>query len=135
MAVRPLSLAVLPTKVAIEIAGHHTTTLKQPMDDLLSLQVTYSFMCRVCSDCAVSQRMALDQFRRAMSWNELDGYGSLLASMTQVGNPESYFLTEIQVVFRENCSPRPCLNVAANLVALFLYRDNGGTGDNDTARR
>jgi hypothetical protein len=46
----------------------------------------------------------------------------------------------------ENYSPRPCLdylthaadgghNVAAYLVAIFLYRHNGDASDNNTMRR
>nr|TKW39316.1 hypothetical protein SEVIR_1G170500v2 [Setaria viridis] len=138
MAVRrhPPSLAALPTKVAIEIAGHLTVTLERPMDDHISLRATCSFMRYVCGNHTVG-----DRFRLAMSWNEPVNYGTLLASLTQVG-----FLTGIKVVFGENRSTRPCLDdlaraaagghkVAAYLVALFLYRDNGGTGDDDTARR
>ena len=55
-------------------------------------------------------------------------------------------LTGIQTVFAENHSPRPCLdyltratngghNVAAYLVAIFLYRHNGDAGDDNTMRR
>jgi uncharacterized membrane-anchored protein len=55
-------------------------------------------------------------------------------------------LTGIQTVFIENHSPRPCLdyltraadgghNVAAYLVAIFLYRHNGDVGDDNTMWR
>ena len=55
-------------------------------------------------------------------------------------------LTGIQTVFAENHSPRPCLdylthtangrhNVTVYLVAIFLYRHNGGADDDNTARR
>uniref|UniRef100_K3YKZ9 F-box domain-containing protein n=1 Tax=Setaria italica TaxID=4555 RepID=K3YKZ9_SETIT len=142
----PPSLAVLPTEVAIEIIGHLAATSEQPMDDLRSLWATCSFMLRMCGDPAVGRHVALDRFSRAMLWNKPDGYDTLLASLTQVGNPEACFLTGIQVIFRETHSPRLCLddlaraaagglNVAAYLVALFLYRDNGGASDDDTARR
>ena len=55
-------------------------------------------------------------------------------------------LTVIQTIFTENHSPQPCLdyltraadgghNMAAYLVAIFLYRHNGDAGDDNTARR
>ncbi|RCV06506.1 hypothetical protein SETIT_1G168200v2 [Setaria italica] len=143
MAVRrhPPSLAALPTKVAIEIAGDLTVTLERPMDDHCSLRATCSFMRYVCGDRTIGRCLAIDQFRLTMSLNEPVNYGTLLASLTQVS-----FLTGIKVIFGENRSTRPCLDdlaraaagghkVAAYLVTLFLYRDNGGTGDDDTARR
>ena len=50
------------------------------------------------------------------------------------------------MVFEETHRPRPCLdnlartadgghNLAANLVAILLYRHNGDAHDDDTARR
>ena len=79
-------------------------------------------------------------------WDDPIDYEALLASQTQVGNPEACFLTRIQTVFMEKHSPWPCLddlarpadgghNLVAYLVALLLYRHNGDACDNDTARR
>jgi hypothetical protein len=73
-------------------------------------------------------------------------YFALLARLAQVDNPETCLLTGIQTIFMENYSPRPCLdyltraaegrhNVAAYLVAIFLYRHNGDADDDTTVRR
>uniref|UniRef100_K3YZK0 F-box domain-containing protein n=1 Tax=Setaria italica TaxID=4555 RepID=K3YZK0_SETIT len=143
--VAPSSLVALPTEVAIEIAGHLAATLERPMDDLHSLRETCLFMRRVCSDRAVGRRVALDRFKHAMLWNKPARYAILPTRLTQVGNPKASFLTEMRVIFGETCSPQPCLddltraatgehNVVAYLVALFLYMNNGGVGDDDTTR-
>ena len=116
------------------------------MDDLCSLWATYSSMCHICGDPTISHRLALDRFRCGRTWDDPIDYEALLASLTQVGNPEACFLTRIQTVFKEKHSPWPCLNnfthtadgrhnLAAYLVALFIYRHNGDAGDDDTTRR
>jgi hypothetical protein len=91
--------------------------------------------------------VAVDQCRhKARSSNDLINYFALLARLTQFDNLEAYLLIGIQTVFAKNHSPRPCLdylthtadgrhNVAAYLVALFLYRHNGDAGDDNTMRR
>jgi hypothetical protein len=133
----------LPTELQIVIVGHLAATSEQPMDDLRSLWATCSSMRRICGDPAVDRRVALDQVTRV---NVHVNYFSLLANLTQVGNPEACFLTGIQTVFMEKHSPRPCLDdlaraadgghsLAACLVALLLYRHNGDAGIDDTARR
>jgi hypothetical protein len=88
----------------------------------------------------------LDRFRCKRTWDDPIKYEALLASLTQVGNPEACFLTGIQTIFMEKHNPRACLddltraadgehNLAAYLVTLLLYRHNGDAGDDDTARR
>ena len=138
-------LLVLPTDLTIEIVGHLAATLELPMDDLHSLQVTYSFMRHIYGDPAIGHRVAMDWCRHeARLWNDLDNYYALLASLTQLGNPEACILTRIPMEFVDNHSPRPCLNdlvhiadgghnLAAYLVALLLYRHNGDAGDDATA--
>ena len=142
-----MSLTAVPTEVQIEIVGHLTVTSEWPMDDLRSLRATCSSMRRIYSDPTVSRRVAVDQCRHgARSSNDRVNYFALLARLTQVDNLEACLLTKIQTIFTENHSPRPCLdyltrtangeqNVAAYLVAIFLYRHNGGAGDDNTARR
>jgi hypothetical protein len=95
-------------------------------------------MRHICGDPAISQRLALDRFKHGRTWDDLVDYKALLASLTQVSNPEACFLTRIQIVFMEKHSPPPCLddlthiadgghNLAAYLVTLLLYRYNGVT--------
>jgi hypothetical protein len=86
MAVRqhPTSLLLaLPTDMAIDITGYLTATLKRPMDDLRSLQVTCLFMRCICGNRAVGRRVAMDRCRRgARSWNNLNNYYALFSSLT-----------------------------------------------------
>ena len=102
-------------------------------------------MRHIYDDPAIGQRLALDRVRRGRTGVDPINYDVLLASLTQVSNLEAYFLTRIQTVFMEKHSPQPCLddlthaadgghNLVTNLVALLLYRHNGGVGDDDTAR-
>ena len=79
-------------------------------------------------------------------WDDPINYESILASLTQVGNPEACFLIGIQNIFMEKHNPWPCLddlahaadgghNLVAYLVTILLYRHNGDAHDNDTVRR
>ena len=79
-------------------------------------------------------------------WDGPIDYEALLASLTQLDNPEACFFTRIQTLFMENHTPQRCLNdltsaadgghnLAAYLVALLLYRHNGAVGNDDTVRR
>ena len=92
-------LLALPNELAIEIAGHLTTTMEWPMDDLRSLWVTFSSMRRICSNPAVGWHVALHQCRRRLGWDDLSNYYALLTCLTQLGNPEACFLTRIPMVF------------------------------------
>jgi hypothetical protein len=89
--------------MAIEIVGHLAATSEWPMDDLYSLWATFSFMCYICDDPTVGHRVAMDRCRhRARSWNDLDNYYTLFASLTQLDNPEACFLIGIPMVFMDN---------------------------------
>ena len=147
MHLTPTSLTALPVEVQIEIASHLATTSERPMDDLRSLWVTSSSMRGICGDPAIGRRVVVDRCRRRVRLsNDRVNYFTILARMTQVGNLEACLLIGIQTVFVENHSPRPCLdyltraadgghNMAAYLVAIFLYRHNGDAGDDDTIMR
>uniref|UniRef100_K3YLK4 F-box domain-containing protein n=1 Tax=Setaria italica TaxID=4555 RepID=K3YLK4_SETIT len=122
----PQLLAALPTEVTKEITGHLAVTSERPMDDFRSLRVTCSFM-------------------DDMSWNELARYTALLTRLTLISNPDTYFFTGIVEFFGEHHDPQPSFhelscaamgghNVAAYLVTLILYKNNGGTSNNDTVR-
>jgi hypothetical protein len=101
---------------------------------------------RKCQHPTVGRHLALDQFRCGRTWDDPIDYEALLASLTQVGNPEACFLTGIQTEFMEKHSRRTCLddlicttdgkhNLAVYLVAVLLYRHNGDASDDDTTRR
>jgi hypothetical protein len=96
----------LPTEVQYEIIGHLSATSEQPMDDLHNLQATCSSMLCICGDPTVGRCMTLDWCRHgARSSNNRINYFTLLARLTQVGNPETCFLTGIQTVLVENHCP------------------------------
>jgi len=129
-------LSVLPTDVQIEIAGHLAVTSDRPMDDLHSLWATCSSIYHICGNPTISRCLSLDWVRRGRMGANPVNYYTLLASLTQVNNTEACFLTRIQTVFMEKHSPQPCLDdlahatdgghhLAAYLVAMLLYRDNG----------
>jgi hypothetical protein len=68
------------------------------MDDLRSLRATSKYS--MCEDRTISKRVVLDQrFARDMTRNDYNGYATLLAHLTQLGNPEACFLTRMAVVF------------------------------------
>jgi hypothetical protein len=81
-------LLALLGELAIEIASHLTVTSVQPMDDLYSLWVTCSSMHRICDNLAIGRRMALDQCRRGLGWDDVGDYYTLISSLTQLGNLE-----------------------------------------------
>ena len=100
-----MSLTALPTEVQIVIVGHLAATSEQPKDNLHSLWVTCSSMHHICGEPTVYRCLALDRYRRGSTWDDTIDYEALLASLTQVGNPEACFLTGIQNVFIERHSP------------------------------
>jgi hypothetical protein len=115
------------------------------MDNLCSLQVMCSSMRHICGGPVVARCVAVDWCRPSLS-NDCVKYFTLLARLTQFGYPEACLLTGIQTVFVENHSPRSCLdyltritdgghNMAAYQVTIFLYRNNGGVGDDNTVRQ
>jgi hypothetical protein len=139
-------LLALPGELAIEIASHLTVTLERPMDNLCSLWVTCSSMHRICGNLAIGRRVALDQCRRGLGWDDVSDYYALLSSLTQLDNSEACFLTKIPMVFEETHMPQPCLddlahatdgglNLASYLVTILLYRHNGDAHNDDTTRR
>ena len=100
-----MSLTILPSEMQIVIASHLAMTLERPMDDLHSLQVTYSSMHRIYGDPAIGRCLALDWFRHGRTWDDPVNYEALLSSLTQVGNLEGCFLTGMQTIFMEKHSP------------------------------
>jgi hypothetical protein len=67
---------------------------------------------------------------------------AFLAMLTDLGNLEACFFSEIKVVFMENGESNDLWRAAevghdavAYLYVIFLYRDNGGAVTDDTAKR
>jgi hypothetical protein len=67
---------------------------------------------------------------------------AFLAMLTDLGNPEACFFSEIKVVFMENGESNDLWRAAegghdaeAYLYVIFLYRDNGGAVTDDTAKQ
>ena len=71
------------------------------MDDLHRLRATYSSMSRICCNPTVGRRVALDQCRRGLGWDDVGNYYALLSSLTQLSNPEACFLTMIPMYSRK----------------------------------
>ena len=103
-------------------------------------------MHHICGNPTIDWRVALDQCKRRLGWNNVGNYYALLSSLTQLGNLETCFLTGIPMVFEETHRPRPCLgdlarstdggyNLVAYLVAILLYRHNGDARHDDNVRR
>uniref|UniRef100_K3ZMT2 Uncharacterized protein n=1 Tax=Setaria italica TaxID=4555 RepID=K3ZMT2_SETIT len=84
----------------------------------------------------------LRMFWEDMEWNEPDRYYALLPLLVGVGNSEACTLTGIVDFF---AVPQPSLhelshaaagghNVGAYLYALMMYRNNGGSANDDIAK-
>ena len=144
---RPSSLAVLPTELAIRIAGNITATSVRPMEDLRSLRATCHFMCRVCSDPEVGRLISVERFYRLYRYVVPDGYLALLPRLAQVGNLEACFVVGMIAVLRYPLH-RPLSVIDKNLerathgrhkaaayvAVVLLYMANGGAGVDNTAR-
>jgi len=57
-----------------------------------------------------ASRVALDQCRHRLGWDDVDDYYTLVSSLTQCSNLEACFLTGITMVFEETHGPQPCLD-------------------------
>ena len=92
------------------------------MDDLCSLQATYSSMRHICGNLDVVQRMALHQCRCGLGWDDLSNYYTLLASLTQLGSLEAFFLT----LDPSNVPPRSVIVAGIAIVPIEQYGDQIG---------
>ena len=112
----------LPIEVQIVIMGHLTVTSERPMDNLHSLSVTCSSMRHFCGDPTVGRHLALYRFRHRRTWDDPVDYKALLASLTQVGSPEDWFLTRIQTILMEKHSPGHAMMISpAPLMAGTIW--------------
>ena len=140
------SIQDLLTRVVVQIAGNLPATSFSPMDNLRCLQATCRFLCGVTSDRAIGQRIDVRQFTAAMLWNNRTAYAALFAHLTDIDNPEAFYITRMNNVFSKG-TPRawPCIvelaraaerghNVAAYVAAILLFRANTGADDDQAAR-
>ena len=104
------SMQDLPTRVVVQIVGHLPMTSFSPMDNLRSLRVTCRFLCSITSDRTVGQLLDVRRFTAAMLWNDRTAYAALLAHLTDIGNPEAFYITRMNNVFSKG-TPRawPCI--------------------------
>jgi hypothetical protein len=88
------------------------------------------------------QRLSIEGIRNEISWVwDSTAYKAFLPMLTGLGNSEASFFSGIKAVFMEN---RGCNDLqhategahdaAAYLYTILLYRDNGGTAADDTAK-
>ena len=75
------SLADLPTKVAIRIAGRLAATLVRPVDELRAFLVTCRFMRCVCSDPEVL--ISIKWLSDNMYWDDPYRFFTLLPCLAQ----------------------------------------------------
>jgi hypothetical protein len=119
-----MSLTALPDDMQIVIVAHIAATSEQPMVDLRSLWATYSSMRSMCSNRTVYRCLALDRFRCGRRGAVPVNFTDLLASQTQVRNPEGCFFTGIQTVFikRRNPSSHASMSSPAPPMAGTIWR-------------
>jgi hypothetical protein len=99
-------------------------------------------MRRVCGHGDVGRRLSIEGIRDEISWVwNPTAYKAFLAMLTDLGNPEACFLSEIKAFFMKHrgyndlrCAAEGGHDVAAYLYAIVLYRDNGGAAADDTAK-
>jgi hypothetical protein len=100
---QPSSLLGLPQDLHIEIAAHVGATSEWPLVDLRSLRGTCSTMHRVCGHDDVGRCLSIEGIQDEISWVwDPTTYKAFLAMLTDQGNPEACFLSEIKAVFMEN---------------------------------
>jgi hypothetical protein len=96
----------------------------------------------MCGHGDVDRRLSIEGIRDEISrvWNPT-AYKAFLAMLTDLGNPEACFLSEIEAFFIEHrgyndlrCTSEGGHDAAAYLYAIVLYRDNGGAAADDTVK-
>jgi hypothetical protein len=137
-----LSLLSLPQDLYIEIAAHFGETSERPLADLRSLHSTCSTMPRVCGHGDVGRCLSIVGIQDEISWVwDPSAYKAFLAMLTELRNPEAYFLSGIKVVLMENGGCNDLWrttegghDAAAYLYTILLYRDNGSGSADDTTK-
>ena len=62
-------------------------------------------MHHICGNPTIDWRVALDQCKHRLGWNDVGNYYALLSSLTQLGNLEACFLIGMLMVFEETHKP------------------------------
>ncbi|KAG2587234.1 hypothetical protein PVAP13_5NG126900, partial [Panicum virgatum] len=115
------------------IAGDLAVTADSPMEDLRNLRAVCRFLCRVASDRSVGQRITMHRFAPGLLWNDIDAYIALLAHLTNIGNPEAYYISGINNDFSKGTpKARPCI---VELAHAAECDHNVAAYDDEAARR
>jgi hypothetical protein len=100
-------------------------------------------MRRVCGHGDVGRRLSIEGILDEISWVwNPTAYKAFLAMLSGLGNPEACFLSGIKAFFIEHKGYNDLRraaegghDAAANLYAIFLYRDNEGVHEACRGRR
>ncbi|CAN6234748.1 unnamed protein product [Urochloa humidicola] len=145
-----MAIEVLPDDLAVAIAGCRTTSSPDPMQDLRSLRRSCKWMLQVCKNREVAKcilvQWALEREVFAVPEYNGDYREYLIANLAEAGNIEACFRDGLRVIFDVNRRELNCLldnlestankrhNLAAYMLAMCLYRRNGGDGDDEKAK-
>ncbi|CAD6204797.1 unnamed protein product [Miscanthus lutarioriparius] len=121
MATRRMLLG-LPYEIVIEIAGLVAATSLHPMEDLCSLRGTCLTMRAACMERVIRSHVALEQ-EEPMRWFDPNRYLALIDKLATVGNPESYFMLGLRLVFTQ-CRTNPSALPALDRRPPLTTRDN-----------
>ncbi|CAN6333527.1 unnamed protein product [Urochloa humidicola] len=120
------------------------------MQDLRSLRRSCKWMCQVCKSRHVAKSIpvqhALERELYAVVDYGRDYRNDLIGKLAKAGNEEACFCDGVRVIFDVYWSELVCLldnlksaahkehNLAAYMLAVCLYRRNGGAVDNEKAK-
>jgi hypothetical protein len=133
----------------VQIAGNIAATSWFPMEDLRTLRGTCRFMRCLCRNPEVGSRINLGRVSSHNRWRNTIAYKALVQSLTNIGNPQACFKTEMRAIFPGPVftAPGPVLDenllraaagghkTAAYVVTVLMYMANGGAGIDATARQ
>ncbi|CAO2045299.1 unnamed protein product [Urochloa humidicola] len=142
-----MAIEMLPDDLAISVAGLLAASSPDPMQDLRSLRRSCKWMCQVCKSRHVAKSIPV---QHALEWElfvvahyDRDYRNDLIGKLAEAGNEEACFRDGLRVVFdvyqKELDCPLNNLesaadkghNLAVYLLALCLYRRNGGAVDDE----
>ncbi|CAN6308944.1 unnamed protein product [Urochloa humidicola] len=145
-----MAIEMLPDDLAISVAGLLAASSPDPMQDLRSLRRSCKWMCQVCKSRHVAKSIpvqhALERELFAVPHYGRDYRNDLIAKLAEAGIEEACFRDGLRNVFDVYRSELDCPldnlksaadkghNLAAYLLALCLYRRNGGAVDDEKAK-
>ncbi|CAO2044974.1 unnamed protein product [Urochloa humidicola] len=141
---------MLPEDLAITVAGLLAASSPDPMQDLRSLRRSCKWMCQVCKSRHVAKSIpvqhALEHELYAVADYGRDYRNDLIGKLAEAGNEEACFRDGVRVIFDVYRSDLVCPldnlksaahkghNLAAYMLAVCLYRRNGGAVDDEKAK-